>query len=195
MIETFRSPFIFHTLIPNHEEIKRKYLPIIQSTLNANKSLYYMDRKTSDWNSNVYTSFQHELSFLRDSELMNSIVWGPVDELLEEAYEKNMFDRYPTSSSCNMIWFNYYEPGGFQEVHEHLSIRASFFSGIYLLHNEEPNTTAFSNFNPNPYLTETKTTQNFPEGTVMIFPTCLLHYVNPVSKPRYTISFNVTSVC
>lgn len=195
MIETFRCPFIFSKIIPNHKEIKDRFLPLIEGTLQANKSLYYRDKKNSGWNSNVYTSFGHTLKFLSDPELMTSIAWNPIDQLVKEAHEKEMFNEYPVSSRCNMIWFNYYEPGGFQEVHDHLSNGSSFFSGIYLLHNEEPNTTAFSNYNPNPYLTETKTTQDHPEGTVMIFPSGLLHYVNPASKPRYTISFNIKCQC
>ena len=31
------------------------------------------------------------------------------------------------------------------------------------------------------------------EGTVIIFPSELIHYVNPVKKDRVTISFNIVT--
>ena len=39
----------------------------------------------------------------------------------------------------------------------------------------------------------TKNLDDIREGTVMIFPSHHLHYVNPVAQPRCTISFNITS--
>lgn len=191
MIETFLSPFLFSTSVPNHESIKAEFLPVIKSLLKLNKDEYLKNKKNSGWNSNVYTSFDHELSFLRDRNFVKSIVWDPLDKFINETRQKKVIGQCPSSFTCDMIWFNYYESGGFQEVHDHLN-NSCLYSGIYLLHLDEPNTTAFQSRHSNAFLTETKTTEKYPEGTVFIFPSELLHYVNPVSKTKYTISFNIS---
>jgi hypothetical protein len=191
MIETFLSPFLFSTLVPNHQSIKEEFLPSIKSTLELNKDLYLKNKKNSGWNSNVYTSFDYELKFLSDKSFMKSVVWDPLDKFLDEAKGKRILRNHPSSFRCDSIWFNYYETGGFQEVHDHLNGDDCLYSGIYLMHLDCPNTTAFLSRHANIFLTETKTTEKYPEGTVLIFPSELLHYVNPVEKTKYTISFNI----
>jgi hypothetical protein len=188
MIKNFRSPFLFHRNVPNHKRIKEDVLPKIKSEL-ENKEKYH---NVGSWNAEVYTSFNYRLDFLHDPKFIDSVIWDSMDQMVGELLDDKSLTTYPKSSNCKSIWFNYYEPGGFQEVHDHLGESVSF-SGIYLLHVEEPNTTFFYNPNSNSYLAHTINTKDYEEGSVLIFPSSLLHYVNPVKDHRYTISFNIVS--
>ena len=69
------------------------------------------------------------------------------------------------------------------------------FSGIYIIDQKGKNQTSFihNDFGYLDTCINTKNIEDIGEGTVMIFPSHLLHYVNPVDESRCTISFNITS--
>lgn len=100
--------------------------------------------------------------------------------------------RYPIDSKLSAIWFNIYEEGSFQEVHVHNGNSVSF-SGIYLMELNEPNTTTFTVNDEISYLNGRISTADIEEGSVILFPSTLEHYVNPSKFDRTTIAFNIQS--
>ena len=184
MFQKFPSKFIFWTEIENHDLFKQKYLTKIKSECELNRESYIVP----NWDCEVYSSINHLNSFLYDEEFLNEIVWKPMDKMLQEAE----FSAYPKSSQVSHIWFNVYEKGFFQETHVHTGENSSF-SGIYIIELNEPNTTAFVVNDQIPYLSGKIRTNNIKEGSVIIFPSSLDHYVNPCKENRTTISFNISS--
>lgn len=175
----FPGPFIFYKEIDNHQEIKKKYLPIILEDIKLNKHKY----KRKDWNCDVYTSLGHKIDFLFDDMITDNVIWKPFDECISNVH----LTKTPYESKICDLWYNYYTEGFFQECHVH---EFSSFSGIYILSLDEVNTTSFYNKSQH-YSSGTYTTKSMKEGTVIIFPSDLVHYVNPVKKDRTTISFNI----
>lgn len=186
MIETFKPPFIFWTEIPNHKQIKEKYLPQIKKSFEENKE----DMRVARWNcEDSYSSIDVSTPYLRDNEFVDSVIWNPLDEMLSEVD----LCMYPSDSELSNIWFNYYVKGGYQEVHIHDGSNFPSFSGIYLMDVNEPNTTGFIVMDQIHYLNSTVLTKDIKEGSVILFPSNLPHYVNPVKDNRYTVSFNIIS--
>ena len=186
MIETFKPPFIFWTEIPNHKEIKEHYLPQIKKSFEKNKE----DMRVARWNcEDSYSSIDVPTPYLYEDFFKDSVVWDPLDKMLKEVD----LCMYPSDSEVTNMWFNYYVKGGYQEVHIHDGSNFPSFSGIYLMDVNEPNTTGFIVMDQIYYLNSTITTTNIKEGSVIIFPSNLPHYVNPVKDNRYTVSFNITS--
>ncbi len=183
MLYQFPGPFIFSKEISDHQQIKDKYLPKIVDDIEANKEKYIIP----GWNCEVYSTMLNQVDFLFDDDLVNKVIWEPLDECLEQT----KLSKVPKSSNIHQLWYNYYDEGFFQEAHTHGN---SSFSGIYLLKLEEENTTSFVNNTSHEYFDVTYTTKHFKEGTVIIFPSRLLHYVNPVKKNRITISFNIHTI-
>lgn len=184
MHKKFNAPFIFWTEVPNHKEIKEEILPEIKELYSKDK-----DRYVPTWNSYVYTSLKYENSFLRKEHILESIVWKPLDQMFSEVD----LTASPEESSLIDIWWNYYPKGGFQEAHTHENT-SSTFSGAYLLDVNEINSTVFTDFSPMFYLQKEHHTRDIVEGSVIIFPSNLLHYVNPSKQERYTLSFNISTV-
>ena len=187
MLIQCKSPFLFYCNIPNHSKIKEQYYPLI---LESFKKID--DIPPTGWNCNVKTTFNHHVPFLKDQCLLDNIVWDPMDQMLKEVD----LTSYPTGSRVNEIWANLYEKTNFQEVHNHINVRSLVhFSGIYIIDQKGKNQTSFVHHDVG-YLDtiiNTKNLDDIREGTVMIFPSHLLHYVNPVDEPRCTISFNIVS--
>lgn len=204
MIELFPGPFVFHTPISNHEEIKKRFLPQIDGLIKEKSELFGSD----NWKCDCKTSFfskENSNSFLNDTELLKSIVWDPLDQMLSESITINgglntQQIRYqPSKSSLIHLWFNQYQKGQFQEPHDHaegvFKNERSTFSGIYLLELNETNTTTFMAKVGNPHYSFQFFTDHLTEGTVIIFPSSLTHYVNPVKTRKTSISFNIYSSC
>ena len=105
--------------------------------------------------------------------------------------EEKGFDK-PEKFEIDGFWWNNYQAGGNTRVHKH---SRSDWSGIYLLHLEEPNTTTFiAQYGEAPntdFMNKNKTMDEVTEGHVMIFPSFLLHYAQPSVKNRIIISFDV----
>jgi len=186
MLKKLRSPFIYYCDVKNHNEIKKSiYHKIL-------KFFEQEDCSPKSWNCKVQTTFDYRIDILHNEHFLDSVVWSTMDDMLKEVD----IEGYPKSSSIKMIWANLYEKGSFQEVHDHLSWKTDCaFSGIYILHQPGENKISFVNkSNGFPLLNETIHTRDLDvkEGSVMIFPANLLHYVNPVEDERCTISFNIS---
>jgi len=184
MLKEFRSPFIFYCDLSNHKEIKETYYPHIKDIFEESK-----DTKVETWNCEVLTTFNFNVQFFYDDLFQNSVIWQPLDRMLEEV---NLC-QYPLNSWIHGIWANYYDKGAFQEVHDHVGVNRTHFSGIYIMDQTGENKTSFinNNFGILDQQLHTKDIDDIKEGSVILFPSNLLHYVNPVDDPRCTISFNI----
>lgn len=180
MLHTFPAPFVWWKSIENHREIKETLLPLIKREVQENPERF----KVPAWDCEVYSSFNCYTPFLNDPGFLEKVVWNPLDECLSEV----RLSVTPRESVLKSIWFNAYEPGFFQEAHNHIP---HSFSGIYLLDVNEINTTNFLYNLSSRMLSQRLSTRNLHEGDVIIFPSDLLHYVNPTLTSRVTISFNI----
>lgn len=126
MLYEFDNPFVFWTKVENHEEIKQYLIPHILDTPEEKVSRYCGSR----------TSYFHQQYNFFNKKIIEDIVWKPYEQMLDE---KNITER-PPQFKLNSLWFNDYEPGGSTFTHKHCT---ADWSGIYLLHLEEPNTTVF----------------------------------------------------
>lgn len=196
MLKIFPPTFVYSKVVPNHKEVKERYYPQILKDNEKNGLVY---KKRSSWYCDVSSSFfanGDTNSKLFDKDFIDDVVWDNFKSFYKEMVK--IVDDYPLPQQSNItqIWYNIYEKGDYQDMHSHLGpFNATCnFSGIYLLHLEEPNKTAFRQEGIIPgydaFIYE-YFTDNFEEGTVIIFPSCLLHLVKPCEKTRVTVSFNI----
>jgi hypothetical protein len=180
MLFEFENPFVFWTTVKGHEKIKEKLVPRIEKdSLNEN-----IIHRANEF---MVTSFYNQTyDYITDSMLKN-IVWDP----LEQMHVEKQIDT-PKNYTLDAFWWNVYRPGGFAKVHSHA---ASDWSGIYLLHLEEPNQTYFyAHYGHSPntgYMNQQKVLEEAKEGDVMIFPSFMEHSFHPGTKNRITIAFDV----
>ena len=179
MIYEFDSPFVYWTEVNNHKTIKDSLVPTI-------KALSKSDTNTVTVDGSI-TSYYHQTYPYISKSMLTDIVYNPVQQMIEE----KGFDK-PEKFEIDGFWWNNYQAGGNTRVHKH---SRSDWSGIYLLHLEEPNTTTFiAQYGEAPntdFMNKNKTMDEVTEGHVMIFPSFLLHYAQPSIKNRIIISFDV----
>lgn len=196
---TFPSNFVYWEKVDEHQEIKEEYLPKIKN------SSIDLPRKDS-WLCNVINSAHHkELNNkIFDEYFIDKVIWKYFDKMLEN----RPYDfEVPKRSAIAGVWYNIYSEGQYQEAHDHYgsfmytseeTTTVDLFSGIYLLELNEPNKTVFFQPAPTPVNKSLSgisyPTDHIEEGTVLFFPSGLLHYVLPVTKTRTTVSFNIISV-
>jgi hypothetical protein len=185
MIFNFDSPFVAWYPVENHEQLKKKYLPIIRDHCDEIKN------NSMTFHNHSHTSYFHsadENNPLKQKDLIDAIIWNPFDTLLTE----KEINPQPTQSKLLDIWWNQYYPNGYTRPHKHNS---SDFSGIYLLKLNEPNTTEFLQVSgeapTHSFMRNMHSTKHITEGHVIIFPSFLLHYANPCTKSRVIISWNI----
>ena len=183
MHKKFNAPFLFWTEVPNHKKIKEYLLPEIKKEYSENQENYNIH-----WKSYVYTSIKHKNEFIKQDWILDSLVWNPLDQMFSEIE----MSIPPNESHLEDIWWNYYPEGGYQEAHTHLNTSTTF-SAAYLLDINEQNNTMFTDLSQMFFLHKELDTKDMKEGTVMIFPADLLHYVIPSKKERCTLSFNVST--
>lgn len=203
MKHIFPYDFVFWTNVENHKKIKEKFLPIA-----LEKSNKISGQKPSSWKCDLTTSFlkQNQFNdFLVDNELVNSIVWDSVDKMFNEIEHLTI----PSSSIIRESWFNAYQKGQNQEIHSHCSHNLfidgknyhQLYSLIYVADSKDKtNKTVFFKEKPIPgqephldYVFDTGNESSITEGTVIIFPSHLLHYVRDAEDYRMTFSYNIIS--
>ena len=195
----FPSHYVYWSQVKDHENIKSNVLPIINSLISENKydNPFKLCKFTTD---NSKPS-----KFLSD-EMIPKIITESLDKMIKET---NCFnDHNPSDFRMTKYWFNRYEKGEYQELHNHGEIPHvinekrfdATFSMIYILHEEEPNSILFTMkdyatpFHPlfHPVEFDTSKVDDIKEGTVLVFSNHLIHTVLPVNVPgRTTIAFNV----
>lgn len=184
----FPGPFIYSGTVENHLEIKSELLPLIEGKIAEEKDAFFSSPPGNF--QTVITSYgfdESKIPELRDHNLLNSVLWSHMDHM----FSTNNFLYHPVSREIQGSWFSYYEKGGWHGPHTHPD---ATFSVIYLLHLEEPSYTTFLNTSTfNPFLfPQTFSVDNFPEGTVFIFPGEIWHFVPPTTaEKRATIIYNV----
>jgi hypothetical protein len=204
----FPTNFVWWTKIENHQEIKEKYLKLIDEDCRLNGEFY---RKKNKWSCTVTSSFfdKYPVSFLFDDYFLKHIVWDPMDKMLKDINEILPL-RSADASEVTYMWYNKYDKGDWQEIHEHCGIPPknyhrtkkidadrNSFSGIYLMDLTEENKTFFHDKSNIQCFTSdgsiTLSTENFEEGYVILFPSELSHYVNQCVNSRTTVSFNIAT--
>lgn len=182
MIYKFPAHFIWKGRISKHEELKDHLKTKIKNSLDQVKS--------NSWDCEVISSFHEQFNIFSRDEI-NEIVFNSFDSMMEDIQSDGMEIHIPTRFNLQLpdVWYNYYDNAGhYQEVHDH---RPSKFSGIYFLELEGINTTTFYNRHENLMFDCYKRADDVQEGDVILFPSTLLHYVNPVKGKKITISFNI----
>lgn len=212
----FPCEYVYWRNLENHEKLKSKLLPQIEqithdilkdhnqfSSCRSKGSLFNGDRqKTLEVN-----------KFLTSSEIVKDVVWDTIDMGLEHLeVERGIEPFRPQQSLVSEAWFNVYEKDDFQELHAHIAqpvsennkIYGSSFSLVYILsdNTKKGNPLVFkkrvlrSNFcgKVDYHEFETANVPEIKEGTVLLFPACLNHYVKPITESgRITIVYNVRS--
>lgn len=204
MIYYFNSPFLYFEKCENHQDIKKEILPLIEKDYKENKTLY---RKNTEWNCKSTSSFHQKYDennineiLLRNELLFNSIFKSynlMLDELLSnQSISENEYEDW---KDCYIKdnWYNYYEVGEDQEIHHHYP---NTFSVIYLLDMEGINNTVWNNGSSNfpcdsmeVFDEITSESCNIGEGSIIIFPSLIPHYVPPVKSKKISLSFNIRS--
>jgi len=162
-------------------------------------------RKYETFSGDFYTSYDIETKksevWFRD--LFDEVMSG-LREYVEMITVKGK--SLPSEIALSNIWFNVYDRGQYQEVHDHLSYGAtSLFSFIYYLKlpKDFPGQTVFVNdgygkckgyYSPNLDIAPLIYSPKVVEGQYLIFPSFLSHYVDHHSsedEQRITVSGNV----
>jgi hypothetical protein len=189
MHHIFPSNFVYWEKLNNHQEIKQKYLSLI---LDDTKKNYEKHQKQDVWKCKVTTNFFDENSIeFFDEHFVEDVIKKPLNNCITE-----MNFKVPSYYNLTSIWYNVYDGGEFQEVHQHSGQSSNFFSGIYLLDLEDKNTTYFYQSGSRPDVNTfgyTYSTDHIKEGSVIIFPSSLEHYVNPIIGKKISVSFNVAT--
>ena len=197
----FPSHYLYWTQVKDHENIKSKLVPIIHNLITENN---YDNPFKKDCT--MTTNFSKKTDFL-DHEMKDKIIGKYLQEMISET---NCFNSIKISDAkITEYWFNVYEKGDFQEMHQHRGLPSiidgkrydTTFSIIYILNSdEEENSTVFKltdtaiPFHPlmHPFEVDTSKIDEIKEGTLLIFSNQLEHGVRPIKKSgRITIAFNL----
>lgn len=199
---TFPSPFVYSTQVENHKDIKQKVLPkILQLAKEKQDDLLY-DWSDRDNHPKVITNFKqatNELNFCLDESHYQDIIWTPLDKmfdiLLSNDYSIDYSKSQPSQTSISTIWWNVYEKGAYAPIHTHGN-GVGRISGLYILHSNEPNNTVFITDHTHSW-TSTEdykhTTDYIKEGSVLLFPSSVIHYTLPCLFDKVSISFNLVT--
>ena len=203
MFYFFPIDFVYSQKVNNHQQVKSKILNEIILRENTEEKCWPLAKLTSS-----YSNTKEHNSFLCNDEIANDVVWNPLDNMFKEIKDKFNFSwTTPKSSIIHSCWYNIYNKGDYQEIHEHISFYDNdgyipSFSMIYILDNEgQKNTTVFrkkfpSTATPPPedITYNTANCEDIGEGTVLIFPSHLEHYVLPETGKKITCSYNVRTL-
>ena len=192
---------VYWTQVKDHENIKSNLVPIIHNLITENN---YDNPFKKDCT--MTTNFSEKTDFL-DNEMKEKIIWKCLVEMISET---NCFpEKNPTEIVISEYWFNVYEKGDFQEMHNHRCLPMlkngkrydQTFSMVYILNSEEEDNSIIFKLTGTtiPYVPmlqecefDTGSVKEIKEGTVLIFSNQLNHFVRPIKKSgRTTIAFNV----
>jgi uncharacterized protein (TIGR02466 family) len=148
----------------------------------------------SEWNiGNRITNDQYVLDRSEFEELKKFI-----DHSLKVYVDEILVPKYPIEIYVTQSWFNYTEKNGYHHQHKHPN---SFISGTFWIQTNPTDTVAFykERFEqlkiytdaPNAFTAE-KTTFSAVEKKLLLFPSHLMHAVEPMKedKRRISLAFN-----
>ena len=187
---------VYKTRIEDNDFLKEKIISGVERALPELDS-------PEDWaTDNLKTSFEGEPKG-------KEVLVGKNNVLLKKYYSdaiSEIFDREISWEIADDIWYNYYEKGSYQELHEHIAdpFQKIHFSCIhYLSYDREVHTPAefqdpISTIRAHSLTLDKDFVGDFyipkvEEGDLIMFPAYLQHRVLPqkVSNvPRITLSFN-----
>jgi len=189
---TFQFPgaYVWQRKLPNHDEIKSRVLPKIIAAADKNGENPDFKWKV-DTHSSVITNFAQERLNPWEyftPEDVTEIAFGSADLFKESNAVPN--SKFPDSFRCRAFWWNRYNPGSTAPPH----IYSGCISGVYLL--EQTGECPLEFFAGNPYSPDPDDSGNYfqpkvEEGTILLFPGTLTHWVNPSPFLRTTVSFNL----
>lgn len=179
----YPNEFIYWNRYDGHKAIKDELQPLILENLEKTK-----DAVKDKWLCNLNTEFfDPSMDPSKYQKLVTEAVYPNLDQMFAETRILP-----PKRSQVTNIWYNYYEAGQQQELHTHAAANTTI-SGVYILHLEEQNQTVFYSqmASLGRFIEPVKRLVEAEEGCVILFPSHLLHYVLPCSKPRITVAFNI----
>jgi len=201
MLYRFPTNFVYWEKISDSKKIKEQLLPVV---LEKKKFTHNIP---AGWRCKLNTSFSKDYdfnNFLYEEDLLKKIIWDPIDRMFNQLENEIPIPKY---SHINQAWYNIYETGdATQEIHNHLGNSfkikdveyTCLYSVIYILESQEDKnptvfykpapTTGFDSMGDISY-----SPPDVSEGTVIIFPSHLLHYVRPSQYNRITLSYNINS--
>lgn len=204
----FPSDFVYWTKLKDedHKKIKDILLPQIrekENKENHNGHFPYGDASTSYFEENGS-------DFLLKSDFFNKIIWEPFDNMLKE-YNKSgeYYDINIKKSIVGSGWYTSYKKNSVFQPHHHYSktpivyngtMYYSSFSFIYILNDpNDKNSTKFVSYDTllttdTHVVYNTSQNKDIKEGSVLIFPSRLLHSVDlPKIEGRVTVAYNIFS--
>ena len=202
----FPSEIVYWTHVKEHESIKSKLLQKIDEIQATEKLNNPFDcTMTTNFGRQSVLSDDVAHNFL-DQECIQKMFVQPFKEFLNDT---NVFQIKPKNYTIYQYWFNKYNKGDFQELHDH-SVGKNWdepgsypmLSGIYILKSDdEPNYTTFEiknkkgiPFHPTKkkMVFDTSNVDDIKEGTLILFSSTLSHMVKPIkTSGRVTIAFNI----
>ena len=200
-IFTFPSPFVYSTQIENHQEIKQEVLPkILQLAEGKQDDISYQWAPGRN-SGNLVTNYSQAISDLNsclNPSHYTDIIWKPLDDMyntiLSDDYSIDYSLSNPKQTTITQIWWNVYEKDSQAPIHTH-GHGHGLISGVYILHSTEPNNTVFAKDQTHAWASSAEdyihTTEYLNEGSVMLFPSSLIHYTLPCLSNRVSISFNL----
>lgn len=204
----FPGEFVYWDRVENHDEIKRELLPVILEKDNKIKNNPFEACKFNT-SFSISGKTNSENDFLYNENVQHIFI-NLFVKMLKMYEETCPFKIDVGLYTIRYIWWNVYNKDDYQELHDHISrpliinnnIYYTSFSAIYILCDEnEESSIVFKKTPPvtiGPYFQNfefnTKNCQDIKEGTILIFPSNLLHLVKPCIKPgRVTIACNIDS--
>jgi len=196
----FPANFVYWQQVKDHDKIKDVLLKEIYKrgdVSNGDLGLYAAS-----------TNYKEDQSLLNgyDQNIIKNIVWDPLENAIDEFNSGDSTKKISFKESRIVnSWYTYYKEGGNFALHNHCGDSKNSFSMIYILKDEnEHNRTIFTELS-NDYISttsdciedtlfDTSSVKDIKEGSVLIFPSSLYHYVHSVKIPgRITIAINIVS--
>jgi len=199
----FPPPFMYYSKVRDHEKLKEKLSLEIEQNIEENS-----DKINNAWFCNVISSFHYDDGeFLANNEDLMNAIWEAYNQciyfLKQDLWlDDSLAEKFEDMSMVD-IWYNKYEVGGNQEIHNHNKFP---MSGIYFLENTgNANTTwwygshnifpgnhgDYFSFATNPEIFDgDQVISKVGEGYIVLFPGPLPHYVPHTMHKKTSITFN-----
>jgi len=204
MLFEFPRPFVYYDKINNREFVDSYLREHID--LGLKKQPWNKCKAKSTFGDNEANRF-----LINNGAFLDSILWEHIDKAIEQTITfKPKASIDPLESKIRGAWYNIYEKGDHQEIHNHVANPVSTPDGklyhtalaaIYILDDGGvPNSTVFtqtarimSTDGGSRADFHTALHNDIRSGTIIIFPSELDHYVLPHEgdRQRITISFNI----
>jgi hypothetical protein len=161
------------TLFDTHLEVPDGLIDGIKEEIKNYPEKY---ASPQSWDGGAFSSFNYSSDLLYDTNHTNEIIEHVVDIVKSHPFYNRFGKKFRYDYE---IWWNYYEPGKYQEYHSHGN---DLISGIWYLSDSTSNT-VFCKEGQKYKIPSVK-------GRLLFFPSTLSHYVEPADTERMTVSFN-----